>query len=160
MDDFTPDDMPGAADFAEMLRRMLGGGVDPVALREHEMAHLTDDLEIPRDEAVRLYAIREWIAEQRTAREAGVTDYQDGLDTPAKVIRVALGQNVDGALDQVFAGIHQAESAGVPLDAIADLDTIRRRVEQFLGAWDLVATMLADEASVTVPDDVSSLVTE
>ena len=152
MDDFTTADMPD--DVPEPLRRLLGMFTqpDPAEVRRHEMAHLTDDLSIDQDKAVRILDIARG-GEKGVKMDAWPEDDDAFRDL---VIRNAMAGAMLEQVKYTFGLIHYVEDQGIPLDAMTDPDAVRRCFDAFLAAWDKV---VVDAAEVTVPDDASALIT-
>ncbi len=153
MDDMTPRDMPGPDDLMALMRALGFGGpeVDPAEVRAHELAHFTDDLGMDVETAVRLLDIAD-SAEYAVRPDTVPTDEHELSEY---IVKQSLAGGLNAQVKHTFEVIHHAEQAGVPLDAVMDdPEIIRRQYRAFLLAWD---RCVADAVTVTVPDDISSL---
>lgn len=157
MDDFTPQDM-GADDenpLAALFRALTGGGSapDPAEVRRHEMSHLTDDLGVDQDMAVRFHAILEEQAGQR--QRFSTMTAEDWTTDMLK--RAALAEFANSCIRPAFDAIHRCEAMGIPLDAVLNVEDARGKIRLLVDAWAEVTDAVVDTLSVAVPDDISSL---
>lgn len=149
MRDDTPSDPTEG--MPEVLKRLLGlVQPDPAEMRAHYLGHLTDDIGLDQETAVRLLDIAESLV-----LGAKRDDTPTGDDMRDYIIRMSLAQGLKGQLAHAFDGIHFAETQGVPVPSVLDLDHVRECLTQFLAAWDKCVT---DAVEVEVPDDISALV--